>query len=142
MHGENTLDIVGMTLPNSSLLQDLQNWLLNEELIYDTETLAAEYNELSFGQNSEQKGAYHIIISSVKKNEGKPIFAYGHGRTGKTYLWKTVIAKLRAESEIVLTVTTSGIVALFLLGGRATHSQFHLPLDLNQHSTCDIKRGT
>ena len=66
----------------------------------------------------------------------------GYGGTGKTYLWKAITTKLRSEGKIVLAVASSGIAALLLQGGRTAHSRFHIPLNLTDESTCDIKQGS
>jgi hypothetical protein len=39
-------------------------------------------------------------------------------------------------------VASCGTAALLLQGGRTTHSRFHIPLILAEHSTCDIKQGS
>lgn len=44
------------------------------------------------------------------------------GGTGKTYLWQTILTKVKSEGKITLVVTTYGIATLILLGGRTTHS--------------------
>jgi hypothetical protein len=41
----------------------------------------------------------------------------------------------------VLVVASCGITALLLEGGRTTHSQFHIPLNTTEESTCYIKQG-
>jgi hypothetical protein len=41
-----------------------------------------------------------------------------------------------------LTVASSGVVALLLAGGRTAHSRFRIPLQVDDNSFCDIKRGT
>lgn len=44
--------------------------------------------------------------------------------------------------RIVLPVATSGIAATLLPGGRTAHSRFKIPIDLHEHSMCDIKPRT
>jgi hypothetical protein len=66
----------------------------------------------------------------------------GHGGTGKTFLWRTFIAKLRSKGMIVLAVASSGVAALLLLGGRTVHSQFKISIDMHDRSLCNIRRGT
>ncbi|KAF3623080.1 hypothetical protein FXO38_30937 [Capsicum annuum] len=66
----------------------------------------------------------------------------GHGGTGKTFQWNTIISKLRSQSKIVLPVATSRIAALLLPNGRTAHSRFHIPLDVSVESTCEIKQGS
>jgi len=73
---------------------------------------------------------------------GKLFFLYGPGGTGKTFVYKTIISKLRSEKRIVLPVASSGIAALLLPGGRTAHSRFKIPLNVTEDSICDIKKGT
>nr|GEY27695.1 helitron helicase-like domain-containing protein [Tanacetum cinerariifolium] len=49
--------------------------------------------------------------SELEANENKQemIFVYGHGETGKTFLWGTLINAMRSEGKIVLVVASSGI---------------------------------
>nr|GEX77544.1 DNA helicase PIF1, ATP-dependent [Tanacetum cinerariifolium] len=43
---------------------------------------------------------------------------------GKTFLYKTIIARLRSERRIVLAATSLGIASLLFPSGRTTHSNF------------------
>ena len=44
--------------------------------------------------------------------------------------------------KIVLTVASSGVASLLLPNGRIAHSRFRIPIDIDELSMCDIKRGT
>ena len=66
----------------------------------------------------------------------------GHGGTDKTFLWNTIVSYLRAQKRIVLTVASSGVASLLLPSGRTAHSRFRIPIDIDELSICDIKRGT
>ncbi|GJZ76324.1 DNA helicase, partial [Tanacetum coccineum] len=66
----------------------------------------------------------------------------GHGGTGKTFLWKTLISALRSEGKIILAVASSGIASLLLPSGRTAHSRFKLPLELTEESLCRITKNT
>nr|XP_040256214.1 uncharacterized protein LOC120973949 [Aegilops tauschii subsp. strangulata] len=61
---------------------------------------------------------------------------------GKTFLWKAITTSLRSEGKIVLAVASSAIAALLIPGGRTAHSRFHIRLNINNESTCDIKQGS
>ena len=74
--------------------------------------------------------------------EGECFFVYGHGGTGKTYLYRTILSGIRSKGKISLAVTSSGIATLLLPGGRTAHSRFHIPINVNDDSTCDIKQRT
>ena len=67
-------------------------------------------------------------------------FVHGHGGTGKTFLWTTIIAKIRSQNQIVLAVASSGIASLLLPGGRTAHSRFKIPINITDCSVCEIKK--
>ncbi|XP_024039627.1 uncharacterized protein LOC18040843 [Citrus clementina] len=140
--GKSLRDIDGMPLPNSSLIRDSGNRLVNEELDYDRDQLKKLHEKSFAALNACQKSAYEAIMHSVDNEEGRLFFINGHGGTGKIFLWNTIIAKLRSHSKIVLPVATSGIAALLLPNGRTAHSRFHIPLDVTVESTCEIRQGT
>lgn len=80
-------------LPNLDCItiKDLRNRLLYEELCYDKEILLTEYQSLFVGLNHEQKVIYHAVMQLIEQEVGKLFFVCGHGGTGKTYLWRTLI---------------------------------------------------
>ncbi|XP_075656237.1 uncharacterized protein LOC142626302 [Castanea sativa] len=124
------------------LLRQCNNRILQEELDYDRDSLAVEHIQLFNGLNIDQKNIYDAVIDFVLRNKGDFSFVYGHGGTGKTYLWKTIICGLRSEGKIVIAVASSGIVALLLPGGRTAHSRFQIPIIVTDSSTCGIKQGS
>ncbi|KAM4086627.1 hypothetical protein ACJW30_10G116900 [Castanea mollissima] len=50
--------------------------------------------------------------------------------------------EILSKGKIALPVTSSGIAALLLPGGRIAHSRFHIPINVNDDSTFDIKQRT
>ena len=128
--------------PNYPLSYDINNRLLLEELNYDINNLREKHSKLLHSLNSEQRIIYDDVVHAVIHRTGGQFFVYGYGGTGKTYLYETIISFLRANGMIVLVVASSGIVSLLLSGGRTAHSRFKIPLDVNEHSTCEIKKGT
>ncbi|CAN7077844.1 unnamed protein product, partial [Brassica oleracea var. botrytis] len=59
-----------------------------------------------------------------------------------TFLYRTIIAKLRSVGKVVIPVASAGIAALLLPGGRTAHSRFKLPLKLSETSLYEIKYGS
>ena len=118
------------------------NRLIQEEMSYDTKYLKEEANKLYVQLNKDQNKAFHSIVNSVLASNENFYFVSGHGGTGKTFLWKAIVSYLRARKKIVLTVASSGVASLLLPNGRTAHSRFRIPIDLDQLSMCDIKRGT
>ncbi|GKF24038.1 DNA helicase, partial [Tanacetum coccineum] len=114
----------------------------NEEKSYDRKILATERDKLRNKLNSCQRTIFNLIIEAVAARKQELLFVYGHGSTGKTFLWKTIIYALRAEGKIVLAVASSGIASLLLPLGRTAHSRFKMPLDLSDSSVCSITKNT
>ena len=109
---------------------------------YDTHYLKEEANKLYLQLNTDQKQAFHQIVDSVLNNNPQFYFVSGHGGTGKTFLWNSIVSYLRAQKKIVLTVASSGVASLLLPNGRTAHSRFRIPIETDELSICDIKRGT
>ncbi|XP_070005884.1 uncharacterized protein LOC107785461 [Nicotiana tabacum] len=65
----------------------------------------------------EQKSVYDKIISAVNEDKGGLFFLYGHGGTGKIFIWKTLFSGVRSKGDIVINVASSGIASLLLPGG-------------------------
>ncbi|GJZ29210.1 DNA helicase [Tanacetum coccineum] len=129
-HCSRSLIDFGMRLPSEDLMSVLRNRLLMEEKSYNRELLAREKERLMGKLNEKQRRIFDLIMNACTNNQQELIFIYGHGGTGKTFLWKAVTYTLRAEGKIVLAVASSGVASLLLLTGRTTHSWFKLPLDL------------
>ena len=77
------------------LLNQLTNSLIREETGYNEEELHKEHEKLFAGLNSDQQAVYNAVMDSVLKKKGGLFFIYGHGGTGKTYLYKTIITRIR-----------------------------------------------
>ena len=139
-NGKSLEDYPNFKLPNMSSYFQEENRLILEELSY-CQIAKEQYQHLEDGLNKEQREIYDYVLDSLKYNKGEQIFVNGHGGTGKTYIWKSILAKIRSEGKIALAVATSGIAALLLPGGRTAHSRFGLPLDITEHSTCNTSVG-
>ena len=141
---KNGANIKNYNLPHKSNTHNAYsvNRLIQEEMAYDTESLEEEANMSYLKLNQSQKDAFHQIVNSVLHNEPKFFFVSDHGGTGKTFLWNTIVSYLRAQKKIVLTVASSGVASLLLPNGRTAHSRFRIPIDIDELSTCDIKRGS
>ncbi|KAM3393921.1 hypothetical protein P3S68_002922 [Capsicum galapagoense] len=120
---------------------DVTNRLILEELRYNKFSLSKEHEELLNKLTEEQRSVYDRIITTVKCNKGGFLFLYGHGGTGKTFIWMTLSSAIRSKGDIILTVASSGIASLLLPEGRTAHSRFAIPLNANEDSTCNIKQG-
>ncbi|CAN0874973.1 ATP-dependent DNA helicase PIF1 [Linum grandiflorum] len=116
--------------------------LIAQQLQYDTVEENNTYINSYTCLNHHQKAAHDAILSSIQKDEGKLFFLYGHGGTGKTFLYNCIVAKVRSLRKIALVVASSGIAATLLPGGVTAHSRFKIPIEVDHGSTCLIKKGT
>ena len=91
--------------------------------------------------NADQRTAFEHITASINGELGKVFFLNGHGGTGKMFVYNTICAKLRSEGKIILCVSSSGISALLIRGGRTAYSMFKIPIDgLTEGSMCNISK--
>ncbi|PIN26452.1 DNA helicase PIF1/RRM3 [Handroanthus impetiginosus] len=120
----------------------LRPCLMREELDYDDNVEEQSFHSYFSGLNNDQLRIYNAIIQAYEDKSGGLFFVNGSGGTGKTYLWKTIIAKFRSQKRIVLSIASSGIAALLLPGGRTAHSRFKIPFDLHEESRCPIDLNT
>jgi hypothetical protein len=127
------------TIQSTSILG---NRLLIDEQAYDLEKISIEAADQLGKLNLNQRHIYDAILNSLNSDIGHTFFIYGYGGTGKTFLWNTLLNSVRAEGKIALAVASSGIASLLLPGGRTPHSRFRIPLDIQEHPVCSIKKNT
>ncbi|GJZ51299.1 ATP-dependent DNA helicase PIF1-like protein [Tanacetum coccineum] len=121
----------------------MDNRLIREALDFDMNKSKSEHQQLHSLLNPEQRLIYEEVIESVHNQRCQFYFVYGSGRTGKTFLYKTIISRLRSERKIVLAAASSGGDCFIAPTGRRTaHSRFVIPLELLENSTCGIKQNT
>ncbi|KAL3813122.1 hypothetical protein ACJIZ3_014390 [Penstemon smallii] len=100
---------------------------------YDHErsmTVSLEDRDLVHHLNKEQRKAYTIITHNIIKKKPAVYFVDGPGGTGKTFLYRALLAYVRSRGGIALAVASSGVAASLLPGGRTAHSRFKLPVDV------------
>ena len=86
-HNKTLADFPPMPLANVSLIDENHNRLIYDELNYDKKALVADKVELLSKMTLEQRNIYATILNAVKNDKGFFFFFYGHGGTGKTFLW-------------------------------------------------------
>jgi hypothetical protein len=95
---------------------------------------------LASSLNPEQRHAYEKIVSAVHSGDGGVFFVDGPGGTGKTFLYRALLATVREEKKIAIATATSGVAASIMPGGRTAHSRFKIPLNLEDGSSCNFTK--
>ncbi|GJU80560.1 ATP-dependent DNA helicase PIF1-like protein [Tanacetum coccineum] len=127
-----------MPYPNNRYITEFGNHLIYSETDYNPAELQFEYERLYVSLTTEHKVVYDTIMSSVETGTGGVYFLYRYGGTGKTFLWKILATGIRRRGDIVLNVASSGIASLLMSRGQTAHSRFHIPINVDETSTCSI----
>nr|XP_016466763.1 PREDICTED: uncharacterized protein LOC107789465 [Nicotiana tabacum] len=90
--------------------------------------------------NKDQLKAYNIIIERIFSNKAGAFFIDRPGGTGKTFLYRALLATVRSKRYIALATATSGVAASILPGGRTAHSRFKIPINTDENVTCNISK--
>jgi hypothetical protein len=90
--------------------------------------------------NNEQKIAYKKILSATKSKMGGLFFVDGPRGTGKTFLYRALLANVRSQGKIALVTASSGVAASIMPGGRIAHSRFKIPLRIDNGSICGFTK--
>ena len=67
---------------------------------YDVDCLFNESEASISKLNDEQLYAFNCIVNVVLTNSHGTFFVHGYGGTGKTFLWNTIVAHLRAQKKL------------------------------------------
>ena len=101
--------------------------------IFEEASIEANEDDVALSDtlNEEQRAAYDEIMSSVDTEDGGLFFVDGPGGTGKTYLYRALLATIHSQKKIAMATATSGVAASIMSGGRTAHSRFKIPLTID-----------
>jgi hypothetical protein len=133
-----------MTLTDVGLPKNVFDWTVSHrtadqqvDLVRETSLAATMEAQL----NPDQRSCFQTIVAAVADNpQTAHFYLQGPGGTGKTFLYQTLCHYYRSQGKIVLCVASTGIAALLLPDGRTSHSQFKIPLELNELSVSTITK--
>jgi hypothetical protein len=93
--------------------------------------------------NQDQQDCFQTIVRAVTDDpQTAHFYLQGPGGTGKTFLYKTLCYHFRSLGKTILCVASTGIAALLLPNGRTSHSQFKIPINLNEASVSSISKNS
>ena len=67
-------------------------------------------------------------------------FIDGPDGTGKTFLYRAILATIRSKHLIALATESSGVATSILPGGQTAHSRFKITLDIEKNMACCISQ--
>ncbi|ONM27260.1 hypothetical protein ZEAMMB73_Zm00001d007637 [Zea mays] len=110
--------------------------------VYEEESIEAAVGDVALKDslNEEQRVAYDKILSAVDTDQHGLFFVDGPGGTGKTYLYRVLLATLRSQGKIAVATATSGVAASIMPGGRTAHSRFKIPLTIDDGGVCSFTK--
>lgn len=88
--------------------------------------------------NEYQLAAFKAITNAVSEGKSMAFFIDGPGGTGKTFLYRAILATVRSKKKIALATASSGVAASILPNGRTAHSRFKIPIGGDEKITCNV----
>uniref|UniRef100_A0A453JUW8 ATP-dependent DNA helicase n=1 Tax=Aegilops tauschii subsp. strangulata TaxID=200361 RepID=A0A453JUW8_AEGTS len=111
-------EIESFPLPDIQEEYDTSIGVTREIFEESTIELNVEDTYLSDSLNSDQRAAYDEIMSAIDRDEGGVFFVDGPGGTGKTFLYRALLAMVRGQKKIAIATATSSVAASIMPGGR------------------------
>ncbi|KAF8115406.1 hypothetical protein N665_0027s0022 [Sinapis alba] len=102
-HDQSLADYTDIPQPDKSILSEINNRVLPQDFVYNVQTEVETHRLLFSAMNDDQRNVY-----DVEEPE-------------KTYLYRTLIARLRSVEKVVIPIARTA--ALLLPGGTAAHSR-------------------
>lgn len=128
-----TCAIVGLPVP--------QGHPPAEDALYDIAQEAYDAQNRIPMLNERQREAFDTIRDALDfdRGEARCFFIDGPGGSGKTFLYKTLMAFVRGRDQVAMPFATTGIAGTLLKGGRTVHSGFKLPVPVLETSVSSMR---
>ncbi|KAG5512701.1 hypothetical protein RHGRI_038884 [Rhododendron griersonianum] len=88
--------------------------------------------------NTEQTMAYNQVLDVVFNKKLHCFFIDGLDGTGKTFLYRAILATIRSQRKIALATASSGVAASILPSGWTAHSHFKIPINTDGKLSCHV----
>ena len=98
-HAGYNLDHFNLPHPDTNSSEILANRLIMEELSYGTGDAGTQIEQCISQLNTEQRHIYDLIQHSISNDLGQTFFVYGYGGTDKTFLWNTLLIRVRSRTQ-------------------------------------------
>ncbi|KAK4385933.1 hypothetical protein Sango_2717300 [Sesamum angolense] len=124
------------------ITEDYQDLRSISSLIEDELSIPIPLDDLNAVSklNPDQLQAFNTIKHAIMRKQNQTFFVDGPGGTGKTYLYRALLATFRNVGFIMVATATSGIAAIQLPGGRTAYSKLKIPIKLDSSSICNFSK--
>ncbi|XP_042969154.1 uncharacterized protein LOC122301854 [Carya illinoinensis] len=113
-----------------SMGKDINSYhLLDDDICFDEEEFQS--------REIDDELAVEILEEDIAASQS---LNNGPGGTGKTFLYRALLATVRSIKLVALATASSGVAAPILPGGQTAHSRFKLPLDTDERNTCCVSK--
>nr|GEV79972.1 ATP-dependent DNA helicase PIF1-like [Tanacetum cinerariifolium] len=103
-------------------------------------SMSKDLDDFDLPKLNMDSDVYDEILRHVDNDIMGVFFIDGPGGTGKTFLYKALLANVRSCGFIALETASSGAAANNMSGGRTAHSRFKIQINLENNSFCNIKK--
>ncbi|KAF5933474.1 hypothetical protein HYC85_029645 [Camellia sinensis] len=134
--GKSLIDFPPMPQPTANWSATVGNRLIFEHQQLHNEAQQTDVQITIDRLNNGQRTAYNAITSSVFESKGTIFFLNGGAGTRKTFLYNTIALKCRSLGHTVVTMASSGIASLLLIG---TNPQEIIKIPSIIHKCQDLK---
>ncbi|OIT01849.1 hypothetical protein A4A49_20209 [Nicotiana attenuata] len=131
----NEFELISEIIKPSATAKEAKDVHFERNIIVSEQDLMLE-NKL----NIDQRRAYNMILDRIFSNRPGAFFIDGPGGTGKSFLYRALLATVRHKGFIALATASSGVAASLLPGGRTAHSCFKIPIDVNENFSCNSSK--
>ncbi|PWZ57558.1 ATP-dependent DNA helicase PIF1 [Zea mays] len=130
------------TFPLPPIIDTYDDAIGTAREVYEEESIEPTVGDVALKDslNEEQRAAYDKILSAVDTDQHGLFFVDGPGGTGKTYLYRVLLATLRSQGKIAVATAISGVAASIMPGGRTAHSHFKIPLTIDDGGVCSFTK--
>uniref|UniRef100_A0A8R7TGX8 ATP-dependent DNA helicase n=1 Tax=Triticum urartu TaxID=4572 RepID=A0A8R7TGX8_TRIUA len=133
-------DIESFPLPKIDEQHEMTDDIPREIIEETSIEVEPEDTSLHKNLNKEQKEAYDEILATIDDHRGGTFFVDGPGGTGKTFLYRALLATIHGQGKIAVATATSGVAASIMPGGRTAHSRFKIPLKIDEGAVCGFTK--
>lgn len=134
-HDINEYKLITEKIKSSASIKEANGCLFERNIIVKEEDLLLQKK-----LNTQQQIAYDTVLNRVLSSKSGAFCIDGPRGTGKTFLYRALLAVVQSKSFVALATTTSGVAASILPGGRTAYYHFKFSIEIDEKFSCNISK--